>query len=155
MKKSILRIGILLVVVSLFVTGCFKKTSITAEDFNTKMSDKGYVVQDATDQFASYEYIKKVYIALEKDGKYQIEFYEMDSEENASSFFETNKEKFETRGSGTSTGTESSGSGYEKYTQTANGKYEVISRVENTAIYVDADDTYKDQIKEVLDEFKY
>lgn len=79
---------------------------------------------------------KKVYIASGKDSTYQIEFFES------------------TKGSNSS---ESSASlkNYSKYVLSTNGKYKVISRIDNTVIYCDIDDNYKSVVKEVLEEIDY
>ena len=58
-----------------------EKTSISASEFYSKMTNKGYNVQDVKSQFAEYSYIKKAYVALSKDYSYQIEFYELDNSE--------------------------------------------------------------------------
>lgn len=98
---------------------------------------------------------KKVYIASGKDSTYQIEFYELSDEENAIKFYNNNQSIFEsTKGSNSS---ESSASlkNYSKYVLSTNGKYKVISRIDNTVIYCDIDDNYKSVVKEVLEEIDY
>ena len=44
---------------------------------------------------------------------------------------------------------------YSKYTLLSSGKYMVVSRINNTVIYVNADANYKDNIKNILDELGY
>ena len=39
-----------------------------------------------------------------------------------------------------------------RYSLKANSKFKLISRIENTLIYVDAPDTYEKNIKEILKE---
>ncbi|MGN1113933.1 MAG: hypothetical protein ACI4RC_02290 [Oscillospiraceae bacterium] len=156
MKKiKILTSALLCMVIMFTITGCGKKTALTAEDFKSKTEEKGYTVQEATDQFSDYDYIKKVYIAIDKEQKYQIEFYEIDSSDNASKFFNNNKSIFEESKSSSCTETNVSLSNNAKYTLTTNGEYKVISRIDNTAIYVNADEKYKSDIKDLLDDLDY
>ena len=107
------------------------------------------------DSFSNYDYIEKAYIALEEDYDYKIEFYKLDEEEDAIDFYKLNKEKFESqKGSGSAESTVNIGNN-SKYTLTTNGEYKVISRIENTAIYLDVDKKYKDEVKEILKELGY
>ena len=47
------------------------------------------------------------------------------------------------------------GQNYEKYTLVVDGKYKLLSRVENTVLYLNIDDVYKDEVKKIVDELKY
>lgn len=151
--------GIMMVALSflvlLTVTGCGNKTAISADDFKTKLEDKGYTVQDATDQMNGVEEIKKVYIAIDADEKYQIEFYELNNEDNASVFFNENKEKFEKTKSSTNSETSSSMGNYSKYALTTNGTYKAVSRVGRTVIYIDVEDDNKSKVQSILKELDY
>lgn len=164
MKKGII-IGIiifLVIILALVIVGgiVFKsamqpKTAITASDFYTKMSQKNYTVKDATSQFASYNYIKKVYLAQDSNAKYQIEFYEIADEATAVAFFENNKAIFEnSKGSASSSGY-LNGVNFSTYSVTANNKYKGLSRIINTIIYYDVDNTYKNDVENVLKELGY
>jgi len=42
-----------------------------------------------------------------------------------------------------------------KYTLKTNGEYKVVSRIEDTVIYVDVDEKYEDDVKEILKEIGY
>lgn len=156
MKKRIIKISLLLIFIGLFVTGCGNKKSISAEEFK-KITEKDYVITDATKQFAGIEeakHIKKVYIASDKEYKYQVEFYEFDSDENADNFFDHNKEIFETD-NGDSNYTIVNMFNYDKYTHTGSSHYYVLSRINNTVAYVNVEDKYKEQVKSILKSIKY
>lgn len=149
-------VAIVIIGVTLFFVLAKDKTPITADDFKTIMEEKGYIITDATYKFASYdEYINQVYIASSDDYSYQIEFYVIQDSEYAEMFYSSNKQVFEN--SKTSGYSQSSISlkNYSKYTLSTGEKYKVLSRVENTVIYVNADETYKDTIKAVLNELGY
>ena len=137
-KVKRLLMGVLCFVVLFTLTGCGNKTSITSEDFKSKMESKGYTVQDATSQMSEYDYINQVYIAISSDSTYQIEFYELSDSDYASSFFNNNKKTFE-----------------DSKSLTTNGKFKVVSRIDNTVIYLNVDDDYKSSVKDVLKDLGY
>ena len=140
----------------IFVNLNKEKTSITASDFYTIMSQKGYSVQDANSQFADYDYVSQAYIALSNDDDFQIEFYELIDDSYATSFYNNNKSIFESlKGKDVSAETSAELKNYSKYTLSANGKYMVVSRIDNTVVYVDVDDSYKNNVKSILDELGY
>jgi len=140
--------GSLFFVMLITITGC-SKTALTPEEFKTKMQDKGYIVQDATDQMSQYDYIKQVYIAVSSDYTYQIEFYETIDNNYASKFFETNKNNFENNIS-SATKTTVNGINNNKFTVSEDESYKVISRVDNTAIYLNISSEYKTEVKDIL-----
>lgn len=142
-------------VVLFTLTGCGNKTSITSDDFKNKMESNGYTVQDATNQMASYDYIKKVYIAISNDSTYQIEFYELSDSDYATSFFNNNKSIFEDSKSSVSTETSVNLGNHNKYSLTANDKFKVVSRIDNTVVYLDVDENYKSSVKDILDDLGY
>lgn len=159
MKKALIIIGIIVVVLVGIVLIAFnalnkEKTPISADTFNTTMEGKGYVMTDSTSQFAQYgSLMTKSYIA--QKGGYQIEFYELSSEENAISMYNTNKAKFESQKANTSTSSTVSMNNYATYSLTTNGKYKYVSRIDNTLVYVDVDETYKDTVKDIIKEIGY
>lgn len=156
MKKNKTLILLLLVCASLFIlTSCGSKTAITSDDFKTKMEADGYTIVDATDQFSGYEYINNVYLAVDKDKTYQIEFYDISTEEYADGVFQNNKSIFEDSKGSTSAESSTSVNNYETYSLSSNDTYKYISRVDNTMLYVDVSSEYKDTVKEVIDKLGY
>lgn len=132
-----------------------EKNPITAQEFKSVMENKGYIIIDAKKQFDGYNYIQDAYIAMNDKGEYQIEFYKMSDKENATMFYEHNKSVFESSKSSSSAQTNNDMKNYSKYTLQSNDKYMVISRVEDTVVYVKVDSKYKDNIKDILKEIKY
>lgn len=131
-----------------------EKTPISAERFNTIMEEKGYIMVDTTNQYAQYgNYILKSYLA-QKSG-YQIEFYELSSEENAIDMYNTNKSLFESQEPNVSASFTISMKNYGTYSLTTNEEYKYLSRIDNTLIYVDVDKNYKDTVKNILKELGY
>lgn len=164
-KKSIIIIVLCIALILCLIIGItiFKmvssitqdKESITASEFYDKMEDKGYYLQDATNQFSAYDYIKQVYLALESDNKYQIEFYEFSDESYAMSFYENNKSIFESSKANSASNTNVNLKNSSKYTLSSNGSYKSLSRIDNTLIYIDIDSEYEDEVKDILKDLGY
>lgn len=158
-KKVLAIVGLIVIAligiaIAVFTILNKEKTSISAAAFNNTMKEKGYTMTDTTNQFAQYgDYVSKSY-AAQKSG-YQIEFYELSSEENAISMYNTNKIKFETQKTNTSTSSAVNMKNYSTFSLTANGKYKYLSRIDNTLIYVDVDESYKDTVKDIMKEIGY
>lgn len=128
------------------------KEAIDGEAFIEFMEDEGLDVNDITDEYAEDDGVEVAILAYNDD--YQIEFYIVETVDQAKNAFNNNKNYFEEKGSSSSY-TEVNFGNYSKYTQKSNGKYFVVSRIENTFIYLETDDKYQDEIKDFLDELDY
>ena len=159
MKKVLIIVGIILAVLVGIVLISFnalnkEKTPISASAFNTTMESKGYVVANTTSQFTQYpNYVSESY-AAQKAG-YQIEFYELTSEENAINMYNVNKEIFESQKTNISASTTASMNNYARYSLTTDVKYKYLSRIDNTLVYIDVDESYKDIVKDIMKEIGY
>ena len=159
MKKTLIIIGVIAVVIigALLVIFSFlnkEKTSITADTFSDIMEDKGYILKDSTSLFAEYGSIVTKSFVAQKNG-YQIEFYQLSDAENAISMYNTNKAKFESQKTNSSTSATASMNNYNTYSLTTNEKYKYVSRIDNTLVYLDVSETYKDEVKDIMKEIGY
>lgn len=160
MKKSII-IPLIAVTIIVTIVGIIfinlnkEKTSITASDFYTTMSQKEYNVQDSSNQFSEYNYVKQAYIAGSKNNSYQIEFYELEDDSYATQFYNNNKSIFESSKGTNSVESNVELKNYSKYTLSSNGKYMIVSRIDNTVIYVNVDNNYKDAVNSLLKDLGY
>lgn len=145
-KVSVL--AVLLVAMMLF-TSC-SKTAATNDSFESLASENGLEIVDATDQFSDYDFVEKVTIAISDDGSYQFEFYVLSEESNAQSFFAENKAIFEQAITGTHTESSASGDNFSKYTATTDDKYMFLEYIDNTALYINVDKSYKSQAEEFI-----
>lgn len=153
-KKILVVVTIMLSVVAL--TGCSKKTAITSSSFNATMSEKGYKTSDITNNLSNVKVLNKAYLATDKDYKYQVEFYELKSEEDAKTMFDKNKKNIEELKGKVSTKQVSvNTNNYDKYTVVTNGRYYVIIRVANTMLYANNDATYEKEVKSIIDLLNY
>lgn len=158
-KGMFIILGIVLfVVVSIGVVfALFNKSKepLTAEQFKSTMEEKGYVLTDATAQFSEYDYVKKIFVAEAAKDDYQVEFYELEDESYAANFYANNKAIFESSKGNASGETSVSMKNHSKYTLSSNNKYQVVSRIDNTVIYLNVQDKYKDTVKDLLKELGY
>ncbi len=164
MKKP-LKIGLIVVAVIaiiaiiiaiIFCIAFGSKTAITTEEFKTIMEEAGYTVSDESEQYISYdENILEAYSAVSEDEGYKIQFYVLATEESAESFYDINKEYFENTRSDTSKKTSISFGSYSRYAVSSDSRYKVLVKLDNTAIYINANDDYIDEIKTALSSLGY
>ncbi len=149
-------LAITLVLSMILMSGCSKKVAITAEDFNKKMVEKGYKVSDTTNNLSNVKVLKKSFLAIDSDYRYQIEFYELKSEEDAKTMFKKNKDNIEdSKGSVVKKQISINTDNYDKYTVITNGKHYVVIRVGNTMIFANNDEMYEKEIKSIVDLLGY
>lgn len=132
-----------------------EKEAIDVSKFTTIMERRGYYLTDVYSQYEEYGYIKNAYVASSKDYTFQIEFYELSDEAYAVSFYNNNKDIFESMKANVTSGTNTSGKNYAKYTLTSAGKYMVVSRIDNTVVYVNVEENYKNNVTDILKELGY
>ena len=119
------------------------------------MTEKKFVIKDSKSEYSSHNEIVRSYVAAPSDLSYQIEFLELDSDASAKNMFASNQRIFQDTSSSNKAESSVSVSNYAKYTLESNGKYKVISRIDNTLVYVDAEIKYKDDVNKLLDELGY
>lgn len=157
MKKTLS--FILLIAISLtslfFFSGCEKKkTALTADEFYSKMEKKNFVIKDSKSEYSTHNEIIRSYVAAPADLSYQIEFIELDSDSSAKNMFSSNQRIFQDTSSPKIESSVSK-SNYTKYILEVDGKYKVISRIDKTIVYVNADIKYKDDVNTVLNDLGY
>ncbi len=146
--KKVFKITLVICLV-IILSGCGNKKIVTSDKFYNTYSKLNYVINEVTEQTED-ESIKKIITA--NNMKYQIEYFEFDSIDNAKKSFESNKKSFE-RISDNNNYT--SKNNYEKFTQEEKDKFNVIVRVDNTLIYCSANIEYKDQVKKDIKKIGY
>lgn len=146
-------IGLLVLVLGL--CACSKREAIDEDEFQKIMAEENFTVVNVEEQFEEFGYFEEAYVALEKDGNYQLEFYELENEDYTISFYNHNKELFEESKSGTVSETYINLANYNKYTLTVGDYYKVISRIDDTVIYLNVDKQYKDEVNNILEKLGY
>ena len=154
--KRLKKVGIILtiVVMTFWLTGCGTKNVKTTNDFIALAEDSNLSTKNVKEgQYASDNTIKEGYVAY--NNNWQIEFYVLDTEATASSNFDTNVKIFEDSKGNSSSYVSVEGKNYEAYTLTSNGQYMYICRVENTFIYANVSEEYKDDVNAFIKSFGY
>ena len=154
MKKKILYV-LTLMVVTLTLTGCGNKKAITIDEYKDIMSTNFFVLNNAKNRVSVNSNIKDVYIAANPKDNYQIEFYVLESVDTAKTFFSENKTRFSKEVGKNKIETKSKKGNSEKYTVTSLGQYRLVSRIENTVIYLDTRESNKKKVDEILKELGY
>ena len=155
MNKAIYLIVAVALAVSL-LTGCGNKNPVTTDDFISLARQKDYIVEDGSPFFEDYNYIKQATIVAPQDESFQIEFYELNDEASAKSFYENNKNNFIMMKNDDSIDKVDSGGNYDLYKLEMYGRFMMIERVQTTVVYVHStDSTNKTTIESFLSELKY
>ena len=154
MKKRRIVLCVVCFLMLFALTGCGNKAAITTSDFKTVAEGHNYIITDAVSQYAAYDYIKEVTIAQSSDD-WQVEFYVLDNAANATSMFNTNKATFESYKGNSSSESSTSIGNHASYTLTSSGYYMHLCRIDNTLLYVSVPDTYKNDVKELIEELGY
>ena len=163
MKKGTpILIVALIIFLALTVGGIFlafkiasSKTTLTQDQFISKLENKGFLANDDSEQFMQYDYITSVAVASPSDLSYQIQFFTFLDESYAQKFYETNKSTFSRLASSDSPSVRTSGTGFDKFTVTTSNEFMEVSRIQNTCIYLKVDKAYKDDVKNVLKSLGY
>jgi len=151
MKKILMLVGLIV-----FLTACSsKKEAIDEDQFIRIMNDEGFSIKNVESQFEQYGYFEEAYLAIDSNNNYQIEFYELEEENYALNFYNNNKSKFENEKSSTYVDSNIDLINTNKYTLTTNNEYKVISRIDDTVIYLDVDKKYKKEVNDILKKLGY
>lgn len=155
--KSIIIAAIVVLVLLLVLIGIIfvylnkPKKSITADEFKSYMSEKGYNITDLNSQITRDDNIKQAYSASNNDDSIYVKIYEFNENNDAIVFYSNSISIYETP----STSTEIKGKNYSKYALSYNGRYIKISRINNTVISSYVDDTYENEVKTIFNELGY
>lgn len=150
MKKFL----ILMVSVLVLLTGCDKKKELDGENFKSYMEKKGYSIHDVYKQYSG-DLVSSALIALNDKASYQIEFLEFKSEDYAKNSFQANRTLFRENKEDDDKEESISKDNFSKYTLVTKDMYYVISRKNNTLIYLTVDGSYKEDIDEILEDLGY
>lgn len=147
---------LMLMVLVVLVSACdSKKEAIDDEEFRRIMTDEKFEIVNVEKQFEQYGYVDEAYVALEENNNYQIEFYELEDENYAKSFYENNKKIFQASETDSSIYTNVDLTESNKYTLTTDTEYKVLSRIDETVIYLNADKEYKKEVQSILKKLGY
>lgn len=147
---------LILLILCVLLSACSSnKTAISIDEFKEKMRDDSYYVVNSKEQFSEYDYIIDSYIAINSNKTFQIEFYKLSDIDNSVAFYNYNKDIFDASKTSNSAYTDVNLNNISKYTLTTEDSYKVLSRIDDTVIYVNTNKEYKDEIKSILKKIGY
>lgn len=177
-KRKVVSLVCLTMLVAMSLAGCGKHKPATKDSFAEVMTDKGFEVVDQSSMITDGSDFSVVYLAQPKDetkekdekkaeteedetglftGQYQVEFYQFDDEDKCEASYDKLDDELVAaykNASGYST-TEKNTSHFSKRTVKTDGRYYVISRVENTLVIAISPLDESKTIDSVLKELDY
>ena len=151
MKKFVSAICLLLCATGLAVlcAGCsMAKTPLTVNDFTAKMEEKGYEIEEIVIDSLR---VKSAKCAI--GDEFNVEFYLLSDVATAAEIYANRTEKAQSVGTGSYYTKE--GENYKTFSGTYEGEYYYVAYVDNTLLYIQAEKTQKDAVKDIVDMFKY
>jgi len=156
MKKTLILATVALMLATALIGCNVSRAPIDAATFAEKAEAAGYRIQNAIDQLAegkADDYL--IAIAGAETINYQIEFIVVPTVQQAITAYQDNRADFEAQKGSTSSYSSVSLGNVSSYKLTSNGRYFVISRIENTFVYINASVEYKDGIVDFLKTIGY
>jgi hypothetical protein len=137
----------------LIFSGCStNKTPLTSDGFKEKMEEAGFEIYDITDQYEE-GLLQAAYVAMKED--YRLEFYVLNTNDDAKAMFNANQSDFEDLRSGNSSYNSVDIGNHSSYKLTTEDGYYVLSRIDNTLVFVKTDKKNKDAISNTLKNLGY
>ena len=155
MRKSV-KITIVVVAMIIIAIVCFAimqsgKKTITMEQFEEKAKENGYKIADIQNDITKKEEITNAKLAISEDYSYFISFYILKDNESAINFYKEQKEEFAKTKQEENEPIEKKSKSYEEYSLKSNGKYRYLSRIENTIVQLNVNESEEQKVKEFLE----
>ncbi len=156
MKKSIKMIiaavvGVIIIAIVCLAIMQSGKKAITMEQFEEKAKENGYKIADIQNDITKKEEIINAKLAISEDYSYFISFYILKDNDSASNFYKEQKEEFAKTKQEENEPIEKKSKSYEEYSLKSNGKYMYISRIENTIVQFNVNESEEQKVKEFLE----
>ena len=146
--KRMIGIGLIVLLIAAVFAGCSStRTTLTAQQFQSKTEQMGYAIADATDQFEEGA-AEVVLLAVKED--HQIEFFVFPSSDAAAQNYSQNMETVKQKSATLSSHKEVNMSNYDYYIRTTSDGYYVVSRIDNTMLYSAVSEEATDAAKESI-----
>lgn len=154
--KQFISAALIVVLSLLMLCACSgSKTAVTAQEFSAKAESLGFKTADTSYTYSEYNYVVSSTTAYEKINDkivWQMDFLIAESPEKAAGMYIGNKETFDELSGSVLT---VSVGNYSTYEKNGEGRFMYLCRVDNTMLYVNADEQYKDTVKKLIDVLGY
>lgn len=145
MKKKLFYILILI-----FMTiGC-SKNDLTLSSFIEKANDNAYFIENNKKGYESYQYIKEIYYAVNRENAYDIQFLELINDEYAKKFYDINKNVLLEYVNNDTYVKNKNSRDYQVYHIENDSKYYLVIRSKQNILYIDAPIEYINEIEDFL-----
>jgi len=155
MKKRIVALLLSFAMIACTLAGCSPRTPTTIEAFTQTMEAEGFTMVDVTATTDTQGLATNVLLAINEDHRYQIELFILADNETGEGMFTYNKSYYDSEYAAKSSVTEIFTNNYNYYAFTAGGQFHVVTRIDNTLLYCDADSAYKDEIVDLIEKLGY
>ena len=151
MKHVIL--SLLFVACVVILAACTPRDVLTAEEFTIRMEAEGYEVEDVT-AFATGVPDLVTFVVADT-GDFSVEFVVFDTDAAARRRFNIIQRYFEDGAGRTRSTREQSVANYSRFQQSSDGRFEAVTRVENTIVTVETTIEHRDAALAVLEVLGY
>ena len=151
MKK--IKILVLIILMVLISACSLTKEAIDEDDFNRIMISEGFKVTNVINEYVEAPYFEEAFIA-EKDG-YEIQFYELEDDSFAKKIYNANKQQMESAKIGTYMESNVDLINNNKYSVDTQGTYTVVSRIDDTIVYLSVNSKFKEEVNSILKKLGY
>lgn len=152
MKNKSVLLGILIIVVVIFATGCGFYNLIDSSEFKDHFGALGYTVSN--NETPKYE-TQKYLVATKEDVPFKIEYYEFNEEIDAKKVYTKYYDSIKDYITSDSQNKETTGAVFSKTVAISENEYIVISRVKNTLIFISGTNDYSKEINKLLEDIEY
>lgn len=153
MKNKSVLLGILIIVVVIFLTGCGFYNLVDSEEFNNHFGALGYTISNKEEP--KYDNEATYLVATKSDVPYKIEYYEFENEVEAKKVYVKYSDSIADYITSDSKNKETTGAVFAKLVAVSEKEYIIISRVKNTIIFIAGTNDYANEIDTLLEEIKY
>lgn len=146
----------LLMIMCLFMTGCGEdkvKVSVTLDDFNTVLTNKGFTVNDNMNAYSGVDYIIDSKKAILDD--IEIEMVKYSNSDYAGKVLDSQIDSFNLLKSTGAQEKKDKGSNYYRYSLVSNGRYMISTRVDDTLVFCKTLLENKEIVEEIYNELGY
>lgn len=155
MNKRVISLTIIFLIMLFNLTGCAKKEAISIEKFNEIVKNQDCSVEENLEYYDKFIDIIAGSKAKYSD-KWEMNFYVLSGNKDAELMFEKDRNILESYKKNVSKlQIETTMPSYELYEIVASEHFGYVCRIDNTVLYVDAEEQYKDEIKAVIEELGY
>lgn len=145
MKKN----WFIFLIIFIFLIGC-SKNNVNLEKFINMAREDGYILKEDKTNYETFNYIKNVYYAINRENAYDIQFIELVNNDYAQKFFLVNKNDLSQKVTNNSYVRTKENSNYAIFHVETDEEYLLIIRSNNNIIYINADINYINEIEEFL-----